>query len=67
VFSVANSAVNKTLPAFAAERCAAGRWLPPLSIDMFCPRGARQQTRRTPQRRLNDGPNRRTDGHPIVT
>jgi len=36
------SAVNITLPAFAAERRRN------LSIDIICPWGAQQQTRRTP-------------------
>jgi len=62
VFSLVNSAVNMTLPAFAAERraadpgcsaAAAGR--PVLSIDIFCAYGAQQQTRRTPLLRLTDG------------
>jgi len=42
------SAVNATLPAFAAERRAAaplllGAGRPPLSIDKSCPYGAQQQ------------------------
>ena len=62
VFSLVNSAVNMTLPAFAAERraadpgcgaTAAGR--PALSIDIFCAYGAQQQTRRTPLLRSTDG------------
>jgi len=59
VFSLVNSAVNVTLPTFAAERRAAERRHPPLSIDTSCLRGAQQQTRRTPQRLSNDGTNRR--------
>ena len=59
-FSFVNSAVNMTLPEFAAERRAAA----PLLLgarrcrSMFCPREAQQQTRCTPQRLSND----RTDG-----
>ena len=62
VFSLVNSAVNMTLPAFAAERraaapgcgaAAAGR--PALSIDIFCAYSAQQQTRRTQLLRLTDG------------
>jgi len=62
VFSLVNSAVNMTLPAFAAKcraadpgcsDAAAGR--PALSIDIFCMNGAQQQTRRTPLLRLTDG------------
>jgi len=57
VFSLVNSAVNMTLPAFAADlgcgAAAAGR--PALSIDIFCAYGAQQQTRRTPLLRLTDG------------
>jgi len=62
VFSVVNSAVNMTLPAFAAERraadpgCgAAAAGCPALSIDIFCAYCAQQQTRRTPLLRLTDG------------
>jgi len=54
--SLVNSAVDATLPAFAAERRR-----PPLSIDMSCQRGAQQQTRRTSQRLSNDGTDRGTD------
>ena len=39
---------------------------PPLSIDIFCPRGAQQQTRRTPLLRSNDETDRRTDTVPSV-
>ena len=65
VSSLVNSAANVTLPAFAAERRAAaplllGAGAPPLSIDMSCRRGTQQQTRRTPQRLLNDGTDQRT-------
>jgi len=42
-----------TLPAFAAER------LP--SIDILCPWGAKQQTRRTPLLLSIGGTDRRTD------
>jgi len=43
-------AINVTLPAYAAERCAAkplmlGAWCPQLSIDISCPHGTQQQTR----------------------
>jgi len=61
VFSLVNSAVNMTLPAFAAERraaapgCGAAAGRPALSIDIFCAYGAQQQTRRTPLLRLTDG------------
>jgi len=62
--SLANSAVNVTLPAFAAERRAAapccGARRPPLSIDISCPHGAQQQTCRTPLLR-SDGTDGRTD------
>jgi len=53
VFSLVNSAVNMTLPAFAAERraaapgCAAAAGRSALSIDIFCAYGAQQQTCRT--------------------
>jgi len=55
------------LLAFAVERRAAaplllGARLPPLSIDISCPHGTQQQTRRTPRLRLNDGTHRPTDG-----
>jgi len=43
--------VNVTLLALAAERRAAA----PLLLDISCPYGAQQQTRRTPPLRLNDG------------
>jgi len=52
---------NMTLPAFAAER----RRL--LSIDISCPQGAQQQTRRTPLLLSIGGTSRRTDGHPTVS
>jgi len=45
-----------TLPAFAAERSRL------LSIDISCPRGAQQQTRRTPLLLLIDRTDRQTDG-----
>jgi len=38
---------------------------PPLSIDISCPHGALQQTRRTSLLRLID--ETETDGHPTVT
>jgi len=55
------------LLAFAVERRAAAPLLlgarpPPLSIDISCPHGTQQQTRRTPRLRLNDGTHRPTDG-----
>jgi len=34
---------------------------PPLSIDISCPHGAQQQTRRTPRLRSNDGTDRQTE------
>jgi len=70
-----------TLPAFAAERRAAAPLLLSvpaaatrrrrlLSIDIFCQRGAQQQTRCTPLLLLNDGTDgradRRTDAHRFV-
>jgi len=54
-----------TLHAFAAERSAAAPLL--LLIDASCPRGAEQQTRRTPQRLSNDGTDRQTDRRPTVS
>jgi len=44
------AAINVTLPAYAAECCAAkplmlGAWCPQLSIDISCPHGTQQQTR----------------------
>jgi len=66
------SAVNKTLPAFAAvlqPRTAAPLLLgtrrppaSPLSINTSCLHDAQQQIRRTPLLRSNDGTDRRTDG-----
>jgi len=82
VSNLVKSAVNTTLPAFAAERRAAapaaaplllGASCPPLSIVISpsCPHGAQQQTRRRPLLRSNDETDRctdrRTDGHPTVT
>jgi len=62
VFSLVNSAVNMTLPAFAAERRAADPGCgtaaavrPALSIDIFCTYGAQQQTRHMLLLRLTDG------------
>ena len=61
------SALDMTLPAFTAERrraCSttlAAR--PQLSIDICCPQGAQQQTRRPPLLLLIDGTDRQTDGH----
>jgi len=56
-----------TLSSFAAERRAAALCCssvaarrPPLSIDISCPLGAQQQTRRTLLLPLNDGTDRRT-------
>jgi len=59
-----------TLPAFAAERRAAAPLLPrarrpPLSIDISCPRGAQQQTRRTPLLLSIDGTDGQTDGRTL--
>jgi len=61
VFSLVYSAVNMTLPAFAAERCAAASGCgataarrAALSIDIFCAYGAQQQTHHTPLLRLTD-------------
>jgi len=69
VFSLVNSAVSV---AFAAERYAAAPLLlgarrPPQSIDISCPHGAQQQTRRTPLLLSNDGTDGETDGHLTVT
>ena len=54
VFSLVNLAVNMILPASASGRRAAAPLMPapapPLSINMLCPQGAQQQTRRTLQR-----------------
>jgi len=62
LFSLVNSAVSMTLPAFAAERraavpgCgAAAARRPALSIDIFCAYGAQQQTHRTPLLRSTGG------------
>ena len=56
VFGLVSSGVNMTLPAFAAERRAAAPLLlgarRTLSIDISCPRGTQQQTRRTPEMEL---------------
>jgi len=54
-----SSAVNTTLPAFAAER----RRL--LSIDISWQRGAQQQTRRTPLLLSIDGTDGQTDGRTL--
>ena len=51
------SADNVTLLAFAAVRRAAAT-----SIDISCPPGPQQQTRRTLVQRPIDGTDRRTDG-----
>ena len=48
------SAVNTTLPAFAAEPLLLGARRPPLSTDISRPHGAKQQTRRTPLLLSND-------------
>jgi len=68
-----SSAVNMTLPAFAGKRRAAAPLLlgarrPPLSIDISCPHGAQQQTRRTPMLMSSDGrrTDRQTDGRSTV-
>jgi len=64
VFSLVNSAVNITERRAAVPCCgavAAERRRPPVSIDMSCPNGAQQQTRRTPLLRTNDGTDRRAD------
>ena len=47
-------------PAPAARR-------PQLSVDIFCPRGAQQQTSRPPLLLSIDVTDRRTDGRPTVT
>jgi len=44
-----------------------GAQRPPLSIDISCPHGAQQQTRRTPLLWSNDGTDGQMDGHPTVT
>ena len=38
-----------------------------LAIDISCPQGAQQQTRRPPLLLSTEGTNRRTDGHSTVT
>jgi len=38
-----------------------------LGIDISCPHGAQERTRRTPLLRSIDGTDGRTDGHPTVT
>jgi len=73
VLSLVNSAVNMSLPAFAAERraaapccgaVAAGR--SPLSSDISSQHGAQQQTRRrTSLLRSNDGTDGQTDTRPL--
>ena len=68
-FSLINSAVNITLPTFAAEHRAAaplllGAWHSPRSINISCPHGAQQQTRQTPLQWSNDGTDRHTDTRP---
>jgi len=47
---------------------AAGHRRPPLSIDISCPHGAQQQTRRTPMLMSSDGrrTDRQTDGRSTV-
>jgi len=55
-----------TLLAFAAELRAAVRQ-PPLSIDISCPPGPQQQTRRNGMQASTDGTDKRTDGHLTVT
>jgi len=57
VFSLVNSAVNKSLPAFAAERCAAA---PLLSMDVSCLHGSQQQTHHTPLLLLTGETDRQT-------
>ena len=68
VFSLAYSAVNVALPAFAAERRAAppccGAFAAGRPIDISCTRGAQQQTRRAPLLRPNYGTDRQMDAHP---
>ena len=54
------SADNVTLLAFAAVRRAAAT-----SIDISCPPGPQQQTRRTLVQRSIDGTDRRTDGRTL--
>jgi len=53
------SAANMTLPTFAAERRSM------LSIDIFCLRGAQQQSRRTPLYTAVDRWGRQTDRRTI--
>jgi len=55
------SVVNVALLAFAAE-C---RAVAPLSIDISCPSGPQQQTRRSDVRRPNDGTDRLTHGQTL--
>jgi len=53
----------------AGDRSIAGRrrQRPQLSIDIFCPQGAQQQTSRTPLLLSIDGTDRQTNGHVTVT
>jgi len=70
VFSLVNSAVNMTLPAFpvvcrsaAPLLLSAGAYCR-VSIEISCPWGAQQQTRRTPL--AVERWDRQTDGHLTV-
>jgi len=70
------SAVNKTLPAFAAECSAAAllllrvpaagmqRWQP--LVDISCPQGAQQQTRQWPLLLWIEGTDRQTDARRYI-
>jgi len=76
VFSLVNSAVNMTLPAFSAVHCAvapccgavaAGCWRPPLSVDIFHPHGTQPKTRNTQLQWSNDRTDRQTDGRSTIS
>ena len=69
MFSLVNSAVSMAFAAqlYAAAPLLLGARRPPQSIDISCPHGAQQQTRRTPLLLSNDGTDGETDGHLTVT
>jgi len=55
MYSATTYADNVTLLAFAAERLLLGDQRPPRSIDISCPSGPQQQTRRSSIWRPNNG------------
>jgi len=74
VFSLVNSAVNVTLPAFVGECCAAAPLLLVAGARLcrsVCPASdalsSKPAARRSGCRVSNDGTDRRTDGRPTVT